>query len=257
MKNMKSQFILIIFTISAFTQLGNSQRNGSNQVDFDVNKTFPAISVSPMKLAQANSLIDLNKHFKPDWIRTYLDVEISANVDGEKKIVKSKNNILTQAQKKLINLADKGSNISVNIQYIPENNLSQNDPKEWDFTFTVDPDKEAKFIGDEQELKAYLQESAISKLPENSFEGYDFVVVKFTIDESGVITNPHIYGNEFRTSKNEIVDQILLNAIKSMPQWEPATYSNGIKAKQACVFTVGNHQNCVINTLNIPKYALK
>ena len=252
-----SKIACFIFMLLLFAQFSKAQSNVSNEVNFDVNKTFPAISVSPENLAKATTLKDLNKHFKPEWVRTYLEVEISAKTNSGIKTEKSKSNHLTEAQKELIHQAKKGSNISVNIQYIPENNLSKNDPKKWDFTFTVDPDNEAKFIGDKNKLNQYLKESAISKLPENSFEGYDFTVVKFTIDENGAIVNPHIYGKEFRTFKNVAVDQILLEAIKTMPNWEPASYSNGTKAKQECVFTVGNHENCVINTLNIPKYALK
>jgi hypothetical protein len=257
MKIYSFKIVCIFLLLCHFAPFSTAQTNVSNDVNFDVNKIFPAISVSPVKLAEANTLKDLNKHFKPEWVSSYLAVNISAKTDMGINTEQSKNNILTEAQKQLIHEAQKGTAISVNIQYIPKNNLSQNDPKEWDFTFTIDPDNEAKFIGHENQLMQYLQENAISKLPENSFEGFDFVAIKFTIDESGAIVNPHIYGNEYRTSKNVQVDQILLEAIKAMPNWEAASYSNGKKAKQESVFTVGNHKNCVINTLNIPKYALK
>jgi TonB family protein len=76
---------------------------------------------------------------------------------------------------------------------------------------------------------------------------YNFVAIKFTIDEAGQIINAHI----FQPSKDEDVDNLLLETICNMPNWKPAEYSNGKKVKQEFVLTVGNMENCMINLLNI------
>ena len=76
--------------------------------------------------------------------------------------------------------------------------------------------------------------------------------VKFTINEKGEIVNPHI----FESTKNEKVDKILLETIKKMPKWKPAKHANGLKTKQDFMFTVGNMESCVVNTLGIG-YPLK
>lgn len=43
----------------------------------------------------------------------------------------------------------------------------------------------------------------------------------------------------------------MAEAIRNMPSWKPAGYSNGISVKQDFVLTVGNMESCVVSLLNI------
>ena len=144
-------------------------------------------------------------------------------------------------------MADVGSDISINMKYIPNNTLKHNTAKENRFSFIVNPQNVASYSGGEEELKQYLKNHAIDKIPTGSFKGWDLAAVKFTITEKGQILNAHIV----ETSKDEKIDALLLETIKNMPNWTPAMYSNGTKVKQEFVLTVGNMENCVVNLLNI------
>ena len=251
MKNIQNKLIVLLFITLFFPNPGASQDNLTNEPRFEVNRIYPYISITKEELNEANSLTDLNRHYKSSWIREYNSVEVLTSYKG--KIIKStgKNDALSQEQKNLMNMADAGADISVKVKYIPENTLTHNDPKEISFTLTVDPENEAEYPGGQQQLIKYLKEKAIDKIPGGSFKNYDLTAVKFTISENGEIMNAHVFDPGYQTSKNEKINELLLEAICNMPPWKPAEYSNGIKVKQEFVFTVGNMENCVAHLLNI------
>lgn len=240
MKNIILSLFLIHIVVIGFSQ---------DELSYEVNVNFPALSISKNQLKEANSLIDLNKHYKPSWVREYISVQISTSYQGKIQNAVSTDDMLSQEQKDLMDEADEGSEIMVNVQYIPENNLKNNEPKEIDFAFIINPEIEAQFVGGHQQLDQYLKDKVIDKIPKNTFTGYDLGVIKFAIDEEGQVIDAHI----FWSSNHEEIDQLLLSTIANMPCWIPASYTNGKKVKQEFAFTVGNHKNCTIHTLNIHK----
>ena len=247
MKNILNKLIALLIVVLTFPQLASSQNALTNEPGFDVHKVYPHLSLTGEQLKKAQTLIDLNERYKSSWIREYISVEISAIHKGKERKAMGKNDSLNQEQKDIMNGADLGTYISVTVRYMPENNLKHNDPKEMDFTFTVDPENDAKYSDGPQQLKQYLKEKAIDKIPDDHFKGYDLAAVKFTISEEGEIINPHV----FETSKDEKIDQLLLEAIRTMPCWKPAEYANGTKLKQEFVLTIGSMESCVVNLLNI------
>ncbi len=258
MKNIQNKLIVLLFIALAFPHPGSSQDSLTNELSYEVNRVYPHISITKEKLNEAHTLIDLNNeandlnlYYKSSWIREYISVEILTSYKGKIRKAVSKNDTLSQEQKDIMNMADVGTDISVKVQYIPENTLTHNDIKEIDFSFTVDPESEAKYPGGQQQLKQYLKEKAIDKIPDGSFKNYDLTAIKFTINEEGKIIDAHVFESEYQTYKNEKIDKLLLETIRNMPCWKPAEYSNGIKVKQEFVLTVGNMENCVIPLLNI------
>ncbi len=247
MKNIQNKLLALLFIAISFPYFAVSQNSISNELRYEVHRIYPYISITKEKLNDARSLIDLDPEYKSSWIRAYISVEISASYNGSKRKAVSKNDILSQEQKDLMNMADVGTDISVKVQYIPENTLKHNDPKEISFTFTIDPESEAKYSGGQQQLNQYLKENVMDKIPAGSFKNYDLAAVKFTINEAGQIVDAHV----FETSKDENIDALLLETIRNMPRWKPAEYAGGTKVKQEFVLTVGNMENCVMNLLNI------
>lgn len=250
MKNIILILNLLLSTLFSFSQKTEANSKGGNLSDglpYEIHKIYPSISVTRAKLKDAQTLIDLNTYYKPSWVKKYSSVKILTTHKGEQKIAKGINDTLNQKQKDFMIMADVGTEISVNVQYIPENTLTNNDMKEINFTFTVAPENEAKYIGEQQQLKYYIKHNAIDKIPDGSFKNWDLAAVKFTIDEEGKIINTHVV----ETSKDKKIDQLLLETISKMPKWKPAEYLNGLKVKQEFVLTVGNMENCVINLLNI------
>jgi hypothetical protein len=198
-----------------------------------------------------NEANELDMFFKSSWIRSYVSVEIMAICKGEKRKAVNKSDVFSNEQKDIMSNPDAGTGISVKVRYMPENTLINNDIKDLNFTFMVDPEREAKFSGGQRHLEQYLMEHAIAKIPHESFNDKDLVAVKFTIGEDGEIIDAHVFESEYQTDRNEKIDKLLLEAVRNMPRWEPAQYANGTKIRQEFVLTVGNMDSCVINLLNI------
>ncbi|MEZ4959016.1 MAG: energy transducer TonB [Saprospiraceae bacterium] len=247
MENMQSKLIALLFIAFAFVRPGASQGSSNNEFSYEVNRVYPPGSITKEKLMEARTLIDLDKHYQSSWVREYISVEILASYNGKIKTAPGKNDTLNREQKDLINMADPGTDISVRVRYLPENTLKHNDIKETGFTVIYNPESEAEYPGGQQQLKQYLKEKAIDKIPAASFQGYDLAAIKFTIDEAGLISDAHV----FWPSNDIKVDELLLGTICNMPAWKPAAYSNGIKVKQEFVLTVGNMSSCVVPLLNI------
>lgn len=247
MKNLLKNIITLLFIIPAFPYPGSSQDNLTGALRFEVNRIYPPVSVTKDKLHEALTIKDLDPYYKSSWVKEYISVVVSARDKGRTRNAIGKNDILSQEQKDLMNKADRGTDIEVKVQYMPQNTLSQNDVKEINFTFTVEPESEAAYPGGRQQLNQYIQEQAIDKIPETGFRQTDFSAVKFTVNEDGHITDAHI----FWKSENDKADELLLLAISNMPRWKPAEYSGGVKVKQEFVLTVGNMENCAIHLLNI------
>jgi TonB family protein len=244
---MKNTWIILVFAALIFPSLGFTQAEGSTTLSYEVNKVYPYLSVMREELKEATTLVDLNHRYKPSWVKEYTSVEVAAICQGQIRKAVGKNDLLTPAQKNILNTADAGTEITVKVLYLPQNTLAHNEMKELAFTFTVNPENDAHFAGGQAQLMQYLKENAIDEIPVGSFKGYDLAAVKFTISEEGEITDVHI----FESSKDKRIDALLLTTISRMPCWEPAIDADGTKVKQTFALTVGNMENCMVNLLNI------
>lgn len=244
---MKNRLIAVLFVAIVFPFQGTADDVFTDDLRFEVHRVYPYISVSREELIMANTLSDLNRHYKTAWVKEYISVEVITSHDGRIIKTRGKNDLLTGEQKDMINTADAGTDISVEVRYIPDNTLKNNDIKELKFSFTADPDQEAKYIGGQQQLKQYIKSTAIDKISDACFEKSTLAAVKFTIDKDGKIIDAHV----FETSRDKDIDTLLLETVRNMPNWEPAQYSNGTRVRQEFVLTVGNMESCVINLLSI------
>lgn len=252
MKNFQNRLFVIFLIAISFSFLGYSQDNTTKELTFDVERTYTPLSISKAKLDNANTLEDLNRHYETSWVKEYISVQILTIHNGETKKAMSKSDILTEEQKELMAIADVNTEITVNVQYLPDNILEDKDIKKNDFSFLVYPESEATYLDGKEQLKLYLKEKAIDKIPEGIFINYGMAAIKFTVNEDGEINNVHI----FESSKDEKVDKLLVHTIENMPCWKPAEYANGVKVKQEFALIVGNMENCMINLLNINKGVL-
>ncbi|MFK7983730.1 MAG: energy transducer TonB [Saprospiraceae bacterium] len=249
MKRIQQTFALIFFTILYLPLLCFSQTNLSFDFGYEINPTYPPLSISKATLTNAQTISDLNKHYQSSWIKEYLAVEIKAMQNGVLKQVNTKNESLSQAQKDLMNGADNGTNISVSVEYIPNNNLKNSLSKEIKFSFLVNPEKAATYPGGPKQLIQYLEHQVIAKISTTSFIEHQLTAVKFSINAAGQVENPRL----FESSKDEKIDALLLTAITNMPAWQPARYASGETVKQEFVFTLGDHKSCVLNLLTVSR----
>jgi len=247
MNNITSKFFILLFAVLTLPYTGSSLDSLAFDLSYDVHKVYPYISISEEKLIDAHRLTDLNSRYKSSWVSRYISVEVSTIQDGKVRKSMGKNDVLNQEQKALLKTADVGSDISVRIQYIPKNNLKNNEAKEMDFVVAVNPKNGASYPEGSQQLRQYLKENAMDKTDDDTFKRYQLTAVQFTINEKGQIIDSHIV----ESSKDKNVDSLLLDAVCNMPDWKPASYANGIKAKETFVLTVGDMESCVVNLLNI------
>ncbi len=242
-----SSLTLLLCLALTFSSTCPAQPTASEyEFEFKVDRVYPAVAITKDQLAEAKSIVDINMYFKPSWIKEYLSMDMYTKHEGKQRKAISKNDILSKEQKANLQSIDEGSEVYVEIHYIPENNLKQNPPKKIDFVFTIDPEQDAAFAAGEKELLNYLKKTAIDKIPANTIKQYGMTAVKFTVDQTG-----HIYDvNLFWSSDDENVDNLLIETICNMPNWIPAQYANGTKVEQEFVLSVGDPSSCVANMLN-------
>lgn len=241
---MKKNQILLIVLLSIGCAFNSFAQNDTK---FEINKVLPFISIQENKLDKINTLTDLDKRYPTSWVREYISVEISAYKNGTQTKASGISDVLNQEQKELIRSADRSSDISVSVMYLPENSLKNNTVKQYDFKVTIMPDKNAIYSEGAEQLIQYLQKNSIVNIEAGSFTGYDLTAIKFTITEQGHITDIQVA----MPSKDTKIDEMLVAAISKMPSWKPAEFSNGLKVKQNFVLTIGNMENCMVNLLNI------
>lgn len=191
------------------------------------------------KLNAAKTISDINAGYPASWIAGYVSVEILATYQGTTLRAASKNDTLNTEQINILNKADVGTAITVDVKYLP-NSSRKNDIKKINFSYTVIPEIEAEYPGGYERLKQYLKASAMDEIAGKLEEQLQVATVKFTVNEGGEIINAQVS----QTSDNEKVDQLLLEAIYNMPKWKPAENSKGIKVKQDFEFSIGNIIGC-------------
>ena len=216
---------------------------GSKIVKVPVNTTHTSEYTVRMSFTKFNSF------YEDDWVQEYKSVSVTTIHAGKSMTSLGKDDMLSGDQKKLLHHSDPGTEITIDVKYLPKNDLSSNEIKTNSFSFIVNPDKAASFEGGVEKLNAHFYEKAISKIDPDIFVDYTLAAVIFTVDENGEIINPRM----FEPFKDGEVETLLLNSVKSMPCWIPAEYDNGLKVEQEFVLLVGNMANCNVYSLHIRK----
>jgi TonB family protein len=193
--------------------------------------------VSKEKLMAPKTMSDIRPGYPSSMIEGYTSTEISVINHGKVTKATGANEILSEAQQRLLQTADVGNDIEVNIGYIYQNPVTQiPDVRQMHFVITVVPEVEAEYPGGREELSEYLQENAIDKIPETVSAEMPMVLIHFTVTEEGKIANARVA----ESSKDSDTDKLLLKAIRMMPDWKPAMNAEGKKVEQEFEFTVGN-----------------
>ena len=247
MPQVKNFLLLTVLLFATAFKVRIPAPSAPQDLAFEVLRVYPTLAPTHAQLVEARTLKDLNPHFKSEWVRTYLSTSVSTLHRGKTRIDYGNSALLTPEQKSAILSADTGSEVRVLVQYIPENNLKHNEPKEMSFTLIQDPGFEATFPGGKRKLRHYLKKNAIDKIPDGTFEDYDLCAIGFTINEEGQVVDVQVRW----PFKDKSTEELLVGVLCNMPNWEPGHYANGTKVKQEFVLTVGNMKNCMLNTINI------
>jgi TonB family protein len=193
--------------------------------------------VSKEKLISPKTMSDIRPGYPSSMIEGYTSTEIVVNNHGKISKATGANEVLSEAQQGLLQTAEVGSEIEVNIGYIYQNPVTLiPDVRQMHFVITVVPEVEAEYPGGYQALQLYLKENAISKIPSAVSTEMPPVLIQFTVDEAGKIIDTRVA----ESSKDPAIDKVLLKAIRKMPDWKPATDADGKHVPQDFEFSVGN-----------------
>lgn len=175
----------------------------------------------------------------------YVSVEISALHNGQLLIATAPNEVLTSAQKEILRTADPGTDIRIKLKYSYKNQSTvlrvNNKVVESSLTVTVVPATEAEYPGGWKQVKKYLTDNVVSRIPENGkADKLQALAVRFTIDEQGRVVDPIIASS----SGDKALDALLINMLSRMPRWQPAQDAKGYKVKQEFKLLMGQTVGC-------------
>lgn len=225
MKKILIALLLSSFFLSSFSQ----------DLSYEIRGKY-ARAVKKENLYGAKLIRDFITGYPANWVTDYISVEILATSNGKTISAFSTNETLTTAQQNILNKAELGTEIGVNVKYKSVNSVTDKvENSSLDILMTVVPETEAEYIGGYQQLKKYLKENVINKIAATTPAQYQEGKVLFTINESGEIANAQIS----KTSGDIDTDNLLLETINKMPIWKPAVNEKGIKVKQQFEFSVG------------------
>lgn len=227
MKRILLTALLSFFIASCFSQSSNDYYNWMVQG-----------KIKKEKLNDARLMFDIIPNFPQAYyskILDYVSVEISTVCDGKILTAISKNEVLTPEQKSMLNNADFGTEINVNIKFSykdPANDVYGGGGKIKEIkplSVTVVPETEAEFSGGNNLVVQYFRNKLITNNSDSVIiQKINYITLDFTVNEEGEITNAKV----FRSSGDPEIDKLFLETANNMPKWKPAQDAKGIKVKQ-------------------------
>ena len=196
-----------------------------------------AIPVHAEKIKTAKSIADFIPDYPSTWISNYEEVTLT-NVTTSKNQLKitSKNDAVSPAQKKLLNRLSIGALLQVKVQYSAKNEITQvNETKYLNTTLNIIPDVEAQFEDGNEQLITYLKSASLDKIAPESIPLIKQGSYTFIINNIGEIQDVKCY----QTCGVQVVDKLILDVLKKMPNWKPAETSDGNKVSQQFEFLFG------------------
>lgn len=217
------------------------------ELKYGVHRSYSGFSLTYDKLGKAENLKDLNQYYEADHVKSFISVQIQTKEKGEIVITKSSDDELTPEQKAQLLAADYGTTISVSVDYFPDYQFGQSEPKEMGFEFVMEAHQPARMNGGESALHRFVEAKISPSLSRSVFRIHHLTGVCFSIDEQGQVANVRMA----ESSGDQATDELLVDAICALPDWKPAHYEDGKRITVDYVFTIGDHHSCVINVLGI------
>ncbi|PHS03633.1 MAG: hypothetical protein COA88_15490 [Kordia sp.] len=198
-------------------------------------------SVTKGKLQKAQVLSHFIEGYPTNWISAYISVEISSRRNGFEANLFSDNNILSNAQKKLLANIDLDTEIVVKVKYNIKNAITHAlEESEMNVSLTVIPEVEAEYVGGYEKMITYLKNNSIDKIGIISNMQVQSSVIKFTIGKNGKANNVKLN----KTTGNTEIDALLVDLLDNMPKWNPAKNAKGKSVPQQFEFKIGGMGGC-------------
>ena len=243
------KLLAIVLAVYTLPNVTHGQAEAPYEISCQVEKVAAQLSVTRTALLKAETIADLNPHYKPEWVAEYLRVDIATSNNNSVHVESGPTGTLTARQKTQLANRDDGTPVTITVHYIPNNTLSQKEERTIDFTILVEPDYDATYAGGAQQLEAYLSSYNLKEKAKGKVAQYLLSGVAFTVAENGDIVDVKIA----QTTEDQQLDELLLEVACNMPRWNPATYLSGKPVSQDLMLTLGDRESCLVNVLNIKR----
>ncbi|MDJ1469231.1 energy transducer TonB family protein [Xanthocytophaga flava] len=180
------------------------------------------------------------------WITRNVSVEITTPDDGKPRKDVHPNDSMRTDQRYIPNWINLGTDIVIDVANTYTNsihNTSAGKVIEMNLmhsSSTEVPAIEAHYVGGYQQMTAYVNRNVMYRISETVLKQLQSVVVAFTVNEKGDITNAKVS----KTCGKPEIDKLLLDTITQMPKWKPAQNAKGIKVKQDFTCRIGKPTGC-------------
>jgi len=208
-------------------------------VDFEYRITSRFVySKDKHELAAATSVTDLIELLKMHQVQNFWNIGISQfNEDGQEVFkAKGEDDILTEAQKKLLTSLDYTSDIFINGDYMRkyQNGVFSEDTLV--YHLSISPTTWATYSDGEEAMISYLKENTANEVAAVRPKKLKSGMIQFVISKEGTIGQVGILS----TSGYAKIDSKFVKLIEQMPaQWEPAKNELGENVEQKMVFYYG------------------
>lgn len=193
-------------------------------------------SVTKSKLQKLMMLSDFIDGYPVNWISAYTSVEISSDYNGDKVSLMSKNDVLSDEQKKMLSELNIDAGIVVNVKYNTKNVITDAlEKSEMNVSLTVIPEVEAEYVGGYKKMIAYLKDNSSDKIAVISDKVVQPSSLRFLIDKTGRAKNVRIIKKSGITE----IDNLLIKLIENMPKWNAAKNLKGENISQQFDFRIG------------------
>ncbi len=198
------------------------------------------LSITHEKLKNARLIRDLIPDYPVNWIFEYDAVELVVIANNVETKTASKNEVLTEEQRMLFNMANKSDAIYCNVKYKVKNSVSDElVSREMNVSIAVVPDTPAEYIGGYAELKDYLKAGSAAKIVGKPMETLTFTRLDFVINTEGSIEQIRVRDSSGDTE----VDKVLVKLLSEMPTWKPAKNVEGDLVDQKLEFILTYSDN--------------
>jgi hypothetical protein len=189
-------------------------------------------AITEEKLKNAQSISDVIENYPSNWITDYNSVTVATTINEITIEAIGPDDKLTKEQKAIFETA---TNILLVVQYQKANNKNEIQNRQMNVSLVVTPEVEAKYKGGYEKMITYLKDKTLSSINDKNFNHLPQPSISFIVDGDGKVENVKLV----KTSHDNEIDSLLINALKNMPNWKPATNKNGKKIKQEFMLNVG------------------
>ena len=209
----------------------NNKSNLSYMVRGYTNEGFLR-PINKQKLIDAKLISDVIENYPSSWIQDYNSVTISGIVNGEDIESSGEDATLTKEQKEILTQAPE---VFISVQYQKKNYNDQIQNRTMNVSLVVIPETSAEFNGGYEQLIKYLRDNSQNEIVAKNFRYLPQPSINFIINEEGYPENVVLK----TTSKDDEIDELLIEVIKKMPKWNPGINQKGQVVKQKFTLDLG------------------